>query len=557
MICKLKIFLTLVICIYLPNFAFANNYSSINYTISPPIGEIPMITVEVEIKGKLSDKLILDLPYKWAGNYYSEQVKNIRLIDLKGNFVVRKKNNHQIIIKLSEKTDSVKISYELHQKSGNPLDVHEVIIRNNLVHSIGSGLFAIPVDIKSKDKIQWSIQWKELPEEWNTLSSYGTGESIQFVTTAPQLLHAMYIAGNIRIHKIANDPNPVFLSLFGTFDITDNKIASSLNEIIKTQRSFFNDTDFPYYAISILEGEDPYSMGGTNLHNSFTAYLPGGTSYKDYYILFAHENLHNWIGGKIRNNSREELNYWWTEGFTDYYSRILALRSGGITLEEFILESNELLRNYYLSPVINEPNLRIKKDLWNDQNIQKLPYYRGFVFAIYLNNLIKCNNSGNSLDNVMLDLFKIAKQKEFSIESFKNITQNYVSKGIRGEISKFIEEGNTIDLGEVTALLPLETMKMGTYEMGCDRESLLTKEVIENININSNAYKAGLRNGDKVIGWNFPKGRNPDQVATITTAKKTFEFKPQNMDKKEIYQFKQSLSPEDEVKIKRFFGVYL
>ncbi|WP_392506234.1 hypothetical protein ACE5D9_00480 [Rickettsia sp. 2024-CO-Wats] len=43
------------------------------------------------------------------------------------------------------------------------------------------------------------------------------------------------------------------------------------------------------------------------------------------------------IGQKIRNNL-ERLNYWWSEGFTDDYSRVLALRSSVITLEEFVEE---------------------------------------------------------------------------------------------------------------------------------------------------------------------------------------------------------------------------
>ncbi|WP_231569658.1 hypothetical protein [Rickettsia amblyommatis] len=46
---------------------------------------------------------------------------------------------------------------------------------------------------------------------------------------------------------------------------------------------------------------------------------------------------------KIRNNL-ERLNYWWSGGFTDYYSRVLALRSSVITLEEFVEEFNKFLR---------------------------------------------------------------------------------------------------------------------------------------------------------------------------------------------------------------------
>ncbi|NBU53034.1 MAG: M61 family peptidase, partial [Alphaproteobacteria bacterium] len=173
-------------------------------------------------------------------------------------------------------------------------------------------------------------------------------------------------------------------------------------------------------------------------------------NHTDYYILFAHEHLHNWIGGKISNNERSSLDYWWSEGFTDYYARVLALRSGGISLEEFIDECNQILRNYYLSPVINQPNSKIKNSFWKNENVQKLPYARGFVFAVYLNSLIKLYDDTKSVDNIILDLFKIAKQQPFSVKSFKEIAKNYTFQGIEQEISRFIDQGKTINLTATT-----------------------------------------------------------------------------------------------------------
>ena len=54
---------------------------------------------------------------------------------------------------------------------------------------------------------------------------------------------------------------------------------------------------------------------------------------------------------------------------------------------------------------------------------------------------------------------------------------------------------------------------MGPYQRGFDRDKILKNKIIHNINPNSNAYKAGLRNGDKVIEFSFPKGSDPDQIA--------------------------------------------
>lgn len=540
----------------LPNVVFANSYSSIYYTIQPLFkAGIPIIKVTAEVKGKLSDQLIIDLPYEWAGAKYVDQIHNIKVLESNYKFTVNKKENHQLIITIPKEIYSIKISYEIHQKAGNPSHVHETIIRKDLIHSPGNGLFAIPDDMKATDEIQLSVEWKTIPRNWNTISSHGYTSVLKFVGSRRQLLHALYSAGKLRIYQIGDKNTPVYLSLYGTFDIPDNIISSSLTEIIRTQRTFFNDQDFPYYAISLIEGDNPYSMGGTRLDNSFTAYLPKGINQRDYYILFAHEHLHNWLGGKLSlNDKEEELDYWWTEGFTDYYSRVLAFRSGGITIDEFVSECNQLLKNYYLSPVINKPNSAIKKNFWKDHNIQQLPYYRGFVFAIYLNGLIKLENDNNSLDNIMLGLFKSTGHKKFSAEFFKNASRNYIPQGIEQEVAEFIDKGKTIDLSSVMTILPIEKALMGAYDLGFNGQSLEEEKIIKNIIIKSNAYKSGLRNGDKVIKWSVPKGRDPDQIITIVTKNKTFRYRPENPNRKEIYQFKNNLSSQDKIMIKKFFG---
>ncbi|MFV9883600.1 MAG: M61 family peptidase [Rickettsia conorii subsp. raoultii] len=296
-------------------------------------------------------------------------------------------------------------------------------------------------------------------------------------------------------------------------------------------------------------------MGGTGLTHSFTAFIPQGLDKQDYITLLAHEHLHNWTGKKIRNNL-ERLNYWWSEGFTDYYSRVLALRSSVITLEEFVEEFNKFFENYYLSPVINEPNNLIETDYWQDYAVQRLPYYRGFVLALYLDNFIKENNKSKSLDNVMLDLFKTSKEQEFSSDYFKKIVKNYVPKGIDKEINEYIEQGKTIDLANVAKVLPIEKITMGAYDHGFDRDALINNYTIKNIDENNNAYKSGLRNGDIVIKYDFPKWGSPDQIVTINTikGKGKFPFRPESANKKDIYRFKPTLSKEDKLKIKKFFN---
>lgn len=91
-----------------------------------------------------------------------------------------------------------------------------------------------------------------------------------------ELYSAVYAVGDLRVYKIVDQKNPVYLVLHGQFDLKDEEIASYINKIIKGQRTFFHDNDFPYYLISLIEGNQPRYMGRTGLTHSFTAFIPRG-----------------------------------------------------------------------------------------------------------------------------------------------------------------------------------------------------------------------------------------------------------------------------------------
>ncbi len=120
-----------------------------------------------------------------------------------------------------------------------------------------------------------------------------------------------------------------------------------------------------------------------------------------------------------------------------------------------------MLKNYYLSPVRDSCNSAIKYGFWKNDDIQKLPYYRGFVFALYLNALIKSTNLGFSIDNLTNDLLKAGRNQQFSENLFKHIARPYVGISIDDDFYKFIVNGETIDLAYLSEFLPIEKV---TYE---------------------------------------------------------------------------------------------
>jgi predicted metalloprotease with PDZ domain len=200
----------------------------------------------------------------------------------------------------------------------------------------------------------------------------------------------------------------------------------------------------------------------------------------------------------------EELVYWFSEGFTEYYTRLLLLRSGLMTFEEYIDNYNKVIVDYYCSPYRTEKNKRILKDYWRMGAIRKLPYQRGDILAHNWNVLIRAATGGRfSLDNMMLDLLEAAQSRGVivSANNINKLIRRYLPQGVRDQIKEYIDNGNLITPHE-SALGPyvdLKMMNMRSFDLGFDYEVSLSRGVISGVREGGNAHRAGLRNDYQIV----------------------------------------------------------
>ena len=62
---------------------------------------------------------------------------------------------------------------------------------------------------------------------------------------------------------------------------------------------------------------------------------------------------------------------------------------------EFDSAFNQLFRSFYNSPIRNTPNNKIFENFWLLGDYAKLPYWRGCVFAFYLDNQLSIATRNN------------------------------------------------------------------------------------------------------------------------------------------------------------------
>ena len=168
--------------------------------------------------------------------------------------------------------------------------------------------------------------------------------------------------------------------------------------------------------------------------------------------LYNHELMHKWIGRTILIENDVEQ-YWFSEGFTDYYAYKIMLKNDFLDVSEYIkILNKEVITPHYQDPFNTIPNSELTfEEYWsNYTKYMKLPYRRGLLYAFLLDNQIKKQSSySQSLDNLMIDLFQLSlndKSLRLNQKVFiRNLLKYLNHPEVESEFEGYILEGNLID----------------------------------------------------------------------------------------------------------------
>jgi predicted metalloprotease with PDZ domain len=305
------------------------------------------------------------------------------------------------------------------------------------------------------------IDWIDFPEKYvihNTFDSQKKHQNLSKIKLWGEFYHSVFVGGDYRIHQFNCANKPVYFAIRGDWfvDYQDKKLLGALEKTIQSQRTFWNDNSANYFTVIMtptLSTADSSFSGqsttGSGVWNAFDI-LSTNNPFNNWNVInyiFNHELMHSWIGGKI-GMKHEELNYWFSEGFTDYYTYKNRLRSKDLDFKTWLEDFNmEVLQAHWKNPERNKANFLIKDDFWKSRDVEKIPYRRGAIFAFWLDNqiLVKSNYT-KSLDDLMKELLQICEteHKKFDDELFLDLVQQYLQKDISYFFQKHILDGQDI-----------------------------------------------------------------------------------------------------------------
>lgn len=192
----------------------------------------------------------------------------------------------------------------------------------------------------------------------------------------------------------------------------------------------------------------------------------------------------------------------------------MLFRAGILNYPGYIGAINDKLRNY-ASGEGKDVSLQefVRRKSVNESNLNELDYRRGAVIALWLDATIRDESNRRSLlRNVMLDLDaqNTAYQRrhrrasmELTNERIFLTAAKYLAPTSLKAFQQYLEVGGEIPVPQ-DALGPCVQAKVETvtsFDLGFDRQSIEdSSNVVRGVEPASEAYKAGVRDGQKLTG---------------------------------------------------------
>lgn len=402
----------------------------------------------------------------WGQNNLTNCLKLIQKENPKYTFKIVADSNRIVVYHPKEK--NISFSYHIVQdvKDESSGPKFRPLLQKEYFHILGQSLFVVPEAIlkngNDDPEIIANIEWLHFPDNFIIHNTFGTQQLKQTlrVKLSSEWYNSVFVGGDYRIKSFTYLEKPIYFAIRGKWlgTYTDENLFQAFKTTIQTQRTFWKDNDFDYYTVIItptITETDSIDNGqvivGSCVKNGFLI-QSSNTPFNDFATMkyiFNHEMMHTWIGVKIAMRN-EELNYWFSEGFTDYYAYKNRLRNNDITFDQWAMEFNtDVIKAHWTNPEKNVPNYVVKDNFWTNRNVEKIPYRRGAIFAFWLDNqILKKSNYTQSLDDLMRDLLKlcVSENRKFTDELFLELAQQYLNKDISYFFQKHLINGIDFDL---------------------------------------------------------------------------------------------------------------
>ena len=266
------------------------------------------------------------------------------------------------------------------------------------------------------------------------------------------LIYAYMVLGTHSEKVAKSGEAEVIVAVGGSFKAAAAEIQETVKAFLKAYSGVCSGTPKGKMIFVANPYGDPGRMGGGVSGRSISV-LIGGTlneaSSRLWVPLVGHEVFHIWNGRAINFKEQE---YWFSEGFTEYYSHITSARLG-FTSESDFLKNLERACELYLS---QHGELSIRGAGENKGSNSGLVYQGGNLIALALDIQIRklthfsIDAGQKSLDDVMKQMYREfgVIGKTYTIDDVVRITTDIAGKDFEPFFRKYVSGTERLPLAE-------------------------------------------------------------------------------------------------------------
>lgn len=425
-------------------------------------------------------------------------------------------------------------------------ECYRPLLTPRFLHLIGKDGLLAPEHVAGDAPIAIELAWRGFAERgWNVACSFGDERlGVRVVRPLDEFRNALFVATPRPILRREVAGNRLSLALLGDdWRVDLEEFADLCAKIVRTERDFFGDHATPHYLVSAVPtgkpAENARSLGGTGLEDSFALFFKRGSDLgrgspmrAQVERVLAHEMFHEWCGGSTPLGERERLSYWFSEGFTDFFTRRLLLRIGLIDVAGYAESLERSAREYLANPHVSAPNALVDERFWTDRDAGQLPYRRGDLVAALVDREVRVRTKGGrNLDDFVRQAVELGRKGErATTEVLVARIARWTDAAFAERIRAIVEDGAPIELPAdlFAPCLVVTIVEEPGLELGFDLDASIANGKLTGVRAGSAAEAAGVRDGQGLASISYDRRVDrPVRLEVVVDGnRKAIEFLP-------------------------------
>ena len=494
---------------------------TVHYSLKPLLTDGQMTAVQFEMRIQATQaQTEVDLPDFGASHYYQYKAfKDVVVIGATAVAIPPDQPGHRLITAPAGTEITVRFHVDANREAGQ-----EAPIATDMTY---------PVISPTRFTIMGETVWPhieggddrpatfaaDMPAGWAFASNL---ENLpQMGGKAGDVLKTILIGGqDVHVETIQTPHTRLRIATAGRFDFTMADFDQQVTRVIATEQGFWDDGQ-PDFLVTLVPMEPGHlSIHGEAMNGAFANIAVPDAPLQDMAFDLSHEYFHSWNPRKLGRyeTPNPATGYWFSEGFTDYYGRKLALKGGVVSLEQFVADWNAALNRYNASSHKTAPNSDLGAHYGEDQKWTKAIYDRGAVLAVYLN--AKWRTKSVTLDHFMHSLRdRVATDPAFAakpLEARVDAVATALGVTAGDELARFIDKGEAITLpaDAFGGCVQVVTETVADVDFGFDTKTVNETHIFSGVRSDSPAYAAGLRDG---MGFVHYSDKDPSDSSVPVT----------------------------------------